>query len=78
MSRAGKGYRGAVRDPRIADEVVGFGELLLDRGEDQVAQSDDEGETAKGVTACLASVMRALASPALSDTGGHVCSTDAH
>lgn len=44
-----------------ADEVVTLGEELLEAGTQQVEMSQDEGETAEAIGACMAVVFRALA-----------------
>ncbi|HEY7495353.1 MAG TPA: hypothetical protein VIH59_30135 [Candidatus Tectomicrobia bacterium] len=44
-----------------ADEVVTLGEELLEAGTQQVEMSQDEGETAEQIAACMAVVFRALA-----------------
>ncbi len=48
-----------------ADAVVRLGEHLLEAGISQVEQSDDEGETAAEVSACLAVVFQALTASSL-------------
>ena len=48
-----------------ADAVVRLGEHLLEAGISQVEQSDDEGETAAEVSACVAVVFQALPASSL-------------
>jgi uncharacterized Zn finger protein len=48
-----------------ADAVVRLGEHLLEAGISQVEQSDDEGETAAEISACLAVVFQALPASSL-------------
>ena len=43
-----------------ADEVLRLGEQLLERGSQQVEESDDEGETGEEVATCMDVVFRAL------------------
>lgn len=43
-----------------ADAVLGLGEELWQRGNEQVGQSNDEGETASAISACLDIVLRAV------------------
>lgn len=43
-----------------ADEVIGLGKRLLEAGTHQVEMSDDEGETAGEISACMAVVFKAL------------------
>ena len=48
------------------DEAVGVGEVLLTLGTEQVAQSDDEGETAAEISLCMDTVFQALMISSLS------------
>lgn len=50
---------------RHADRVVDLGRELIDRGMDQVGQSDDEGETATAIGECCEIVFDALAKSSL-------------
>lgn len=50
----------ALREQGMADAVLGLGELLWERGNAQVEQSDDEGETATAIGACMDQVLAAL------------------
>lgn len=43
-----------------ADAVLALGEELWSRGNEQVGQSNDEGETASAISACLVVVLQAL------------------
>lgn len=49
-----------------ADAVLQFGAQLWDQGNAQVEQSDDEGETAMAIAACLETVLTALPQSSLS------------
>jgi uncharacterized Zn finger protein len=50
----------ALLDAGHADDVLALGEALLDAGTRQVEESDDDGETAMEIAACLPVVVSAL------------------
>ena len=54
-------------DEGCADDVVRLGEKLLDKGTEQVEQSDDEGDTAMEVSRAMAFVFKALAVSTMPD-----------
>jgi len=50
----------ALLDSGHADQVIQLGEELWNRGNEQVGQSHDEGETAEEITACMTIVLQAV------------------
>lgn len=64
-SHVGKQLR-ALLDKGHADAVLELGAELWDRGNEQVGQSHDEGETASAIADCLAIVLQALPGTTLS------------
>jgi uncharacterized Zn finger protein len=56
----------ALLDKGHADEVLALGKHLLEAGTQQVEMSQDEGETAEAISACLSVVFRALLHSSLS------------
>ncbi len=54
-------------DEGCADDVVRLGSKLLDKGTEQVEQSDDEGDTAMEVSRAMAFVFKALAVSTMPD-----------
>jgi uncharacterized Zn finger protein len=54
-------------DEGCADDVVRLGDKLLDKGTEQVEQSDDEGDTAMEVSRAMAFVFKALAVSTMPD-----------
>jgi uncharacterized Zn finger protein len=56
----------ALLDQGHADDVIALGKHLLHAGTQQVEMSQDEGETAEAIAACLTVVFRALSHSSLS------------
>jgi len=54
-------------DEGCADDVVRLGDKLLDKGTEQVGQSDDEGDTAMEVSRAMSFVFKALVLSAMPD-----------
>ena len=65
-SRVRKGLK-KLLDGGHPDEVVKLGDFLFERSNEQVGQSNDDGETAIDISECLDIVFKALAQCSLSD-----------